>query len=133
MKKKILFIGNSYTYFHDMPERIFAPMAERDGCDFEVRALTHGGYKLCWYADPENEEGKRLREVIADRHFDCIVLQDHCAAVNTAGLKAVSASRSLSAVRERSPQESAMRWFRRWICSHRLPVCSVLTFRRATA
>lgn len=77
MKKQILFVGNSYTYFHDMPERIFAPMAAEDGCDFEVRALTHGGYKLCWYADPENPEGKRLREVVEGRHFDCIVLQDH--------------------------------------------------------
>jgi len=77
MKKQILFVGNSYTYFHDMPERIFAPMAAEEGCDYEVRALTHGGYKLCWYADPENPEGKRLREVVEDRHFDCIVLQDH--------------------------------------------------------
>ena len=28
---KILFIGNSYTYYHDMPERIFAPMAQEAG------------------------------------------------------------------------------------------------------
>ena len=77
MKKKILFIGNSYTYYHDMPERIFAPMAAEAGCDFEIQALTHGGYKLCWYADPENHEHKRLQEVIEGRHFDCIVLQDH--------------------------------------------------------
>jgi len=77
MKKQILFIGNSYTYFHDMPERIFAPMAAQEGLDWEVRAVTHGGYKLEWYADPENEEGKRLRSVVEGRHFDCIILQDH--------------------------------------------------------
>lgn len=77
MKKKILFIGNSYTYYHDMPERIFAPLAAEAGFDCEVHALTHGGYKLEWYADPENEEGKRLRSVIQGRHFACIVLQDH--------------------------------------------------------
>ena len=77
MKKKILFIGNSYTYYHDMPERIFAPMAKEKGFDFEVQAVTHGGYKLEWFADPENEEGKRLREVVEGRHYDCIVLQDH--------------------------------------------------------
>ena len=28
---KILFIGNSYTYYHDMPECIFAPMAKEAG------------------------------------------------------------------------------------------------------
>jgi len=77
MKKKILFIGNSYTYYHDMPERIFAPMAKEKGFDFEVQAVTHGGYKLEWFADPENEEGKRLRSVVEGRHYDCIVLQDH--------------------------------------------------------
>ena len=77
MKKQILFVGNSYTYFHDMPECIFAPMAAEAGVDIEVRAVTHGGYKLAWYADPENEEGKRLRAVAEGRHFDYIVLQDH--------------------------------------------------------
>lgn len=77
MKKKILFIGNSYTYYHDMPECIFEPMAEEAGLSCEVRAVTHGGYKLEWYADPENEEGKRLRSVVEGRHFDCIILQDH--------------------------------------------------------
>ena len=77
MKKKILFIGNSYTYYHDMPERIFAPMAKEKGFDFEVQAVTHGGYKLEWFADPEDEEGERLRSVVEGRHYDCIVLQDH--------------------------------------------------------
>ena len=60
-----------------MPERIFAPMAKARGFDFDVQAVTHGGYKLEWFADPENEEGKRLRSVVEGRHFDCIVLQDH--------------------------------------------------------
>lgn len=77
MKKQILFVGNSYTYYHDMPECIFAPMATEAGYDLEVRSVTHGGYKLIWYADPENEEGKRLRSVVEGRHFDYIVLQDH--------------------------------------------------------
>ena len=77
MKKKILFVGNSYTYFHDMPECIFAPMAREAGLDVDVQAVTHGGYKLSWYADPENPEGQRLRSVVKDRHYDYIVLQDH--------------------------------------------------------
>ena len=74
---KILFIGNSYTYYHDMPERIFAPMAKERGLDVDVQAVTRGGYKLEWFADPENEEGKRLRAVVEGRHYDWIVLQDH--------------------------------------------------------
>lgn len=74
---KILFIGNSYTYYHDMPERIFAPMAQEAGLDVSVQAVTRGGYKLIWFADPENEEGKRLRSVIEGRHYDWVILQDH--------------------------------------------------------
>ncbi len=77
MKKSILFVGNSYTFYHDMPEAIFAPMAAERGHEFDVRAVTCGGYKLEWYADPENEEGKRLRSVVEGRKFDWIVLQDH--------------------------------------------------------
>lgn len=77
MKKNILFIGNSYTYFWDMPEQIFAPMAAEAGQDFDVRAFTRGGYFLCWYADPDNEEGRRLRAFLEGRRFDCVVLQDN--------------------------------------------------------
>ena len=77
MQKSILFIGNSYTYFFDMPEKIFAPMAAAAGHEFEVLSVTHGGYGGSQYADPMDEEGQRLREVVQGRHFDCIVLQDH--------------------------------------------------------
>lgn len=77
MKRKILFIGNSYTYYHDMPEKIFAPLAAETGYDMDVLAVTHGGYKLSWFADPENEEGKRLRDTVQGKTFDYIVLQDH--------------------------------------------------------
>lgn len=77
MKTRILFIGNSYTYFHDMPESIFLPMAKEAGLDAQVTAVTHGGYWLRWFADPENEEGKRLRSVIEGQHYDWVVLQDY--------------------------------------------------------
>lgn len=77
MKKRVLFIGNSYTYYHNMPEEIFAPLASKAGFDTEIRSVTHGGYKLSWFADPENAEGQRLRETIHGQYFDFVVLQDH--------------------------------------------------------
>lgn len=76
MKKKVLFVGNSYTYYNEMPAQIFEPMAEDAGCPCEVTAVTRGGYRLEQFADPENEEGKRLREVIAGKHYDYVVLQN---------------------------------------------------------
>ncbi len=74
--KHILFIGNSYTYFHDMPHSLFLPMAKEQGYDLSVTSITAGGYYLSWYADPLNPEGIRLREVLKDTHFDAIILQD---------------------------------------------------------
>lgn len=72
----ILFIGNSYTFFNKMPEEIFAPLARERGMDVCVTSVTRGGWYLSRFADPENEEGKRLREVIAGKHYDCVILQD---------------------------------------------------------
>ena len=75
--KNILFIGNSYTFYSDMPASIFAPMAEAAGYPCKVTAVTHGGYFLYQFADPQNEDGKRLRETISEQHYDAVVLQDH--------------------------------------------------------
>lgn len=77
MKRYILFIGNSYTYYHNMPESIFAVKASAAGYNFEIHAVTHGGYYLSQFADPQDDEGLRLRSVVENRHFDYIVLQDH--------------------------------------------------------
>ena len=74
--KKILFVGNSYTYYNEMPEAIFVPMTKEAGLEAEVTSVTKGGYYLKQFADPENEEGKRLRETVAGKHYDWIVLQD---------------------------------------------------------
>lgn len=73
---KILFVGNSYTFFHDMPTKIFAPLANALE-PWEVTEVTKGGYHLLQFADPNNEQGKRLRATIKDKHFDVAVLQDH--------------------------------------------------------
>lgn len=75
--KNILFIGNSYTFYSDMPASIFAPMAEEAGYPCKVTAVTHGGYHLFQFADPANEDGKRLRATISGQHYDAVVLQDH--------------------------------------------------------
>ena len=73
MKKSVLFLGNSYTYYNDMPEAIFAPMAK----EYAVTSLTRGGWWLKWYADPENEEHPRLLEALEGKHYDAVILQDN--------------------------------------------------------
>ena len=75
-KIKVLFVGNSYTYFNDMPSTFFVNEATASGVDADVTSVTCGGAYLSQYADPENEQGKRLREIIKDKHYDFAVLQE---------------------------------------------------------
>ncbi len=73
----ILFVGNSYTYYNHMPQAAFTETAQAAGYNVDVTAVTQGGYRLCQYADPENEHGKRLRETVAGKHYDYAVIQEH--------------------------------------------------------
>ena len=72
---KILFIGNSYTYYNDMPEACFKKAAEEAGYDVSVTAVTKGGAYLFQYADPEHELGVQVREK-AKETWDAVILQD---------------------------------------------------------
>lgn len=75
-KLQVLFVGNSYTYYYDMPQTFFTDMAAKVGYDAEVTSITAGGYFLSQYVDPEDAEGQRLRAAISGKRFDCVVLQE---------------------------------------------------------
>lgn len=47
---KVLFVGNSHTYYNDMP-RIFASLARDNGHDVQVESVTKGGWILPDRAD----------------------------------------------------------------------------------
>ena len=72
----VLFVGNSYTYYNQMPEKAFTSIAREAGYEVSVTSVTHGGYRLSQFADPENEEGKRLRDTIKNVRYDFAVLQE---------------------------------------------------------
>ena len=46
---KVLMLGNSFTYFHDMPKMVAALLNE------EVDSVTRGGAYLHQMLDPEDE------------------------------------------------------------------------------
>lgn len=73
--KTVLFIGNSFTYYNDLPGMV-AEMLEKGGFDFQVESLTKGGWYLSRYADSEDEMGMQLRTDFAGKHWDYLVLQD---------------------------------------------------------
>ena len=73
---RVLFVGNSYTFYNQMPQTAFTELAAAAGYAVEVTEVTKGGYYLSQFADPENEHGKRLRETIAGKRYDFAVLQE---------------------------------------------------------
>ena len=71
----VLFIGNSYTFYNDMP-KLFEGICREHGLDVTVESLTKGGYSLAHFLSEENPYGVKLRERIAGGKFDYIVLQE---------------------------------------------------------
>ncbi len=69
---KVLFIGNSFTYYNDMP----MTLASLIGADNEVKSIVKGGYYLSRHLDADDAlEGLAIREL--DRgDYDFVVLQD---------------------------------------------------------
>ncbi len=66
---RTLFIGNSHTYFNDMP-KIFADICRKNGVDMQVTMLTQGGMGLDYHADNEQT---RFNILFGD--YDFIILQ----------------------------------------------------------
>ncbi len=72
---KILFIGNSYTYFNDMPE-LFRKECEDNGVKAEVDSVTAGGYMLSQFLSDEDEHAQRLKRLFEEKRYDYVVLQE---------------------------------------------------------
>jgi hypothetical protein len=70
----VLFVGNSYTYFWNVPQTV-AAIADHLGVEIITRQSTAGGANLKqhWHGDLT----LRSRELIADGEWDYVVLQNH--------------------------------------------------------
>ena len=75
---RILFIGNSHTYYNDLPA-ILQRIAREDGYEVEVTMIAHGGWYLRQHvAEPDvpfNIRYGRYDYVVLQEHshpFDCI-------------------------------------------------------------
>ena len=66
---RTLFIGNSHTYFNDMP-KIYKDICKDNGIDMHVTMLTKGGMGLDYHA--ENEQ-TRFNILYGD--YDFVILQ----------------------------------------------------------
>lgn len=72
----VLFIGNSYTYFHDLPA-VFGALANENGKNVTAYSVTRGGRKLCQFTDTEDDCTKELSAVLVENPpFDAVFLQE---------------------------------------------------------
>jgi hypothetical protein len=71
--EKVLFIGNSYTYFWNLPHQV-AAMAESQKINITTRQSTSGGTSLAqhWRGEKKLQSLQLLRE----GEYDAVVLQD---------------------------------------------------------
>lgn len=72
----ILFIGNSYTYYNDMPSEIFLNMTESIGISLKVTSITKGGESLLGHATEGGEKYDEIESAFATKKFDFVILQD---------------------------------------------------------
>lgn len=74
----VLFVGNSYTYYNDMPTAIFDAIAEAAGYDCYVKAITMGGHSLYQHADIKDSTGYKVGvELLTSNYmYDYVVLQE---------------------------------------------------------
>ena len=72
--EKVLFVGNSFTYFWNMPQMVEA-MAKDQGVDLKTSQSTVGGSNLSQHWNKEKDT--KTREILEKENFDYVILQDH--------------------------------------------------------
>lgn len=70
-KKRFLFLGNSHTYFHDMPELFRRMCVEGGCCQAEVSMLAQPCVTYEWHRTRETE----LRYALLYGRFDVLIMQ----------------------------------------------------------
>jgi len=70
-KVDLLFIGNSHTFYNDMPATVRG-LAEAEGWECRVTMIAHGGWYLAQHAGEPDVKFNILRG-----RYDYVVLQEH--------------------------------------------------------
>jgi len=72
--KRILFVGNSFTYFNNLPQ-VTAAMAASQGIDLYIRSSTSPGAKLKDHWESNN--GIKTMELLEEGKWDYVVLNNY--------------------------------------------------------
>ena len=72
---KVLFLGNSFTYFNDLPGMV-QRLAEKTGVPLETDSVTRGGAYLHQFADPADALYDSWQEKYRQEIWDYVIFQD---------------------------------------------------------
>jgi len=72
----VLFIGNSFTYYNDMPTMV-ETMGQQNGLDLHVEQVTYGGASLIDFATSGTSRTTEVINKLNEREWDFVILQDH--------------------------------------------------------
>lgn len=73
----ILFVGNSFTFYNDMPNTVEKMGLSNGYTGLNVEHVTFGGTTLEKFATPTTEESKAFVEKMNETKWDYVILQDH--------------------------------------------------------
>jgi len=71
----VLFIGNSYTYYHEMPF-LFEQLANSNGKTVTVHSITKGGRRLEEFTDSSDPITAALDTILSNEKFDICFIQE---------------------------------------------------------
>lgn len=72
---KILFIGNSQTYYNNMPLMVKG-LAQADNIDCQVKSITGSNYRLSQFATTGNAYNTEILHTLASDKWDYVILQE---------------------------------------------------------
>ena len=73
---KILMIGNSATYYNDVPG-ILSNLISENGMEVTVHSATKGGARLSNALSEETPQHEKLCSLLSDNKYDVLFLQEH--------------------------------------------------------
>ncbi len=71
----ILFIGNSFTFYNEMPSTI-QEMCDISGIDARIEQVTYGGHSLSKFLGDDKEATKEVMTKLSNTKWDYVVLQE---------------------------------------------------------
>ena len=72
---RVLFIGNSYTYYNDMWD-LFMQASESIGYTIVADHVTRGGYYLDQYLDTKDSFGLQVLQHLSKNQYDAVFIQE---------------------------------------------------------